>query len=113
MDYGLEHYQLKQIFEEVNLNPVLVNDGQQKYESLKLEGNLTLLLRNDEKVRIEYDIPKVLQAPVKMGSMVGSAKYYIDGTLYETLPVYAMQDIEKINFKFCFQKLLQFWSMRY
>jgi D-alanyl-D-alanine carboxypeptidase (penicillin-binding protein 5/6) len=113
MDYGLEHYQQKQIFKEVNLDPVMVNNGQQKYVSLKLEGNLVLLMRNDEKVRIEYDIPKVLQAPVKTGSIVGKAKYYINDTLYETLPIYAMQDIEKINLKYCFKKLLQFWSQQY
>lgn len=113
MDYGLKNYEKRQIFEDVKLEPVFVKDGQQRYEALSLEGNLSLLLRKDEKVKVVYDIPKTLKAPVKANSVIGKASYYIGDTLYTELPIYATQDIDKIDLKFCFLKIFKLWSIRY
>lgn len=112
MTYGLEKYKERQIFEHADLSPVFVNHGQQKYETLKLTGDLKLLMREDEKVTVVYDIVRALQAPVKENSVVGKAKYYINGTLYTTLPIYAKQDIAKIDLKYCFMQLVKFWSQQ-
>ncbi|MDF2943724.1 MAG: hypothetical protein K0S01_2582 [Herbinix sp.] len=112
MSYGITNYKERQIFEDVKLDPVFVNDGQQKYEALSLEGDLKLLLRDDETVKIEYDVPKTLQAPVKANSAIGKAKYYINNQLYSELPIYTKEDISKIDFKFCFKKLLGLWSLQ-
>lgn len=112
MSFGLKYFNIRQIFEEVDLDPVFVNDGQQKYVKLSLQGNLTLLMRDDEKVRVEYDIPKQLQAPVKADSVVGKASYYINDVFYEDIPIYTTQDIKKIDYGFCFNKLLKIWSLQ-
>lgn len=112
MSYGIEHYKKRQIFEEVSLNPILVKDGQQRYEALTMEGDLTLLMRDDESVRIEYDIPKALQAPVKEKQIIGYAKYYIDSMLYAEIPVYSTTTIEKINYQFCLEQLLHMFLFR-
>jgi D-alanyl-D-alanine carboxypeptidase (penicillin-binding protein 5/6) len=113
MSYGIEYYERKQIFEEKELSPVFINNGQLKYAPLDMKGDLTLLIRADEKVRIDYDIPKVLQAPVKEKSIVGYAKYYIDNEFYDEIPVYTTAEVKKIDLKFCFVKLLQFWCQQY
>jgi D-alanyl-D-alanine carboxypeptidase (penicillin-binding protein 5/6) len=113
MSYGIKNYEEKQIFKNVDLAPVFVKDGQQKYEVLEIEGDLSLLLRDDETVKIEYDIPKVLKAPVKSHEIIGNARYYIDNSLYAEIPIYTTQNVSKIDFKFCITKLLQFWSHQY
>ncbi len=113
MTYGLENYEIKQIFEEAKLDPVVVNNGQQRYEALNLSGDLKLLMRDDENVKVEYDIPEVIQAPVKANSIVGYAKYYINDVYYTEIPVYTTQDIAKIDLKFCLMKILQLWSQQY
>jgi D-alanyl-D-alanine carboxypeptidase (penicillin-binding protein 5/6) len=113
MDFGIENYKNKQIFTDIDFNPVFVNNGQQRYETLTMEGDLSLLMREDEIVNIEYDIPKVLQAPVRSGSVVGYARYYIDDVLYAEIPISATQDVLKIDFEFCFNKILQLWSQQY
>ncbi len=113
MSYGVNHFEKKQIFEDITLDPVFVNNGQQKYEPLEINGDLSLLMRENERVKIEYDIPKVLQAPVKAKTVVGNAKYYINGTFYKDIPIYTTQDISKINFNFCFKKILGLWSVQY
>lgn len=113
MNYGVKNYKQKQIFKNKEFDPLFVKDGQQKYEQVTMKGNLTLLLRDDEKVRIEYDLPKQLSAPVKASSEVGKAKYFIDEVLYQEVPIYATSDIAKIDLKFCFKKILNYWSGKY
>lgn len=113
MTYGINKYKQKQIFEQVKLDPVIVNKGKIRYEQLNMEGDLSLLMRDDEKVKVEYDIPKVLQAPVKANSVVGTANYYINDNLYAKIKIYTTQDIDRIDLKYSFTKLLQFWSQQY
>lgn len=113
MNYGVKYYKPRQIYEDITLEPVFVKDGQEKYEVLNMDGDLTLLMRDDEKVRIEYELPQVLQAPIKEKTKVGIAKYYIDDVLYEQIPIYTTRDIAKIDFQFCLKKILSFWSLQY
>ncbi len=113
MNYGIKNYEPRQIFENVNLKPLVVRDGQQRYEALDLKGEITLLMRKDEKVKVVYEIPRVLQAPIKEKSIVGYARYYIDDIYYAEIPIYTKEDIAKIDYKFCIKKLLALWSMQY
>ncbi|MDF2949901.1 MAG: hypothetical protein K0R07_1946 [Sedimentibacter sp.] len=113
MNYGVNNYKVRQIFEDVKLDPIFVKDGQQKYETLKVEGDITLLMRDDENVKVQYELPKTLQAPILADSAIGNAKYYINDMLYSEIPIYTTTDILKIDYKFCFKKLLGLWSLQY
>lgn len=109
MDYGIKNFKQKQIFKDIDFEPLLVNEGQRKYLNLVLQGDIKLLLSDEEQVHIEYDIPKVINAPVEKNSIVGYANYYINDILYEKLPIYTADSVERINFKFCLRKILDGW----
>lgn len=113
MTYGINNYKIRQILGNKKLDPIVVKDGQQKLETLKTEGDFSLLLRDDEKVRVEYDLPIVLKAPVKASSVVGKAKYYINDNLYKEIPIVATTDVAKIDLKYCFNKIIHYWSGEY
>lgn len=113
MTYGIDNYKKKQIFEDVDFNPVLVKEGQQRYVALDMEGDLSLLIRDDEKVHIVYNIPDSLSAPVKANSVVGKASYYIGDMLYAEIPIHTTSDIDKINFSFCLKKIITLWSRQF
>jgi len=113
MTYGIENFEKKQIFEEKKFNPLYVEDGQRGYVGLKIEGDLNLLLGKDEKVHIEYNLPEYLTAPIFKGQQVGSAKYYIDGSLYTEIPIYTTEESKKIDFNFCLIKIIKLWSLQY
>lgn len=113
MSYGVDNYEDRQIFRDVDLEPVFVEDGQQKYEYLNMEGNLSLLMREDEQVKIVYQVPRSLEAPVKEGALVGSAKYYIDEVLYAEVPIYTTTAIAKIDYPYCFKEILKMWGAEY
>ena len=109
MNYGMENYTEKQIFQKKKLDPLPVKRGRSNYAALTLEGNLSLLMRDEEKVTVVYELPDYLQAPVTTKDVVGKAKYYIDDLLYAEVPIYSLADIQQINLSFCFLKLLKLW----
>ena len=113
MTYGLENYEKKQIFKEMDLAPVFVEKGQTSYIGLTMEGDLNILLRDDEKVHIEYNIPEILAAPQEEGSVVGAVKYYINDTLYADIPIYTTNESKIIDYSFCFMRILKLWSLLY
>jgi len=113
MTYGIENYEKKQIFENRKLEPVYVDNGQTSHIGLAVNGDLNLLIRNDEKVSVEYIVPDILSAPVKKGKVVGSARYFIDNNLYTELPIYTTDDSKKIDYKFCFMRILRLWGLQY
>ena len=113
MNYGINNYSRKQIFETVELNPLLVEDGQQQLEPLVMKAeDLSLLLRADEKVSVKYALPDYLEAPVKANAMVGYARYFINDTLYKEVPIYSTRDIAKIDLKYCFQRIFNLWKCK-
>jgi len=113
MTYGVDNFDEKQIFQDIDFDPVFVKDGQQRYAYLNIKGDLSLLLGKNEKVNIVYDIPNSLTAPIKAESVVGKASYYIGDQLYRDIPIYTTQNISQIDFKFCLNKLLRLWSAQY
>lgn len=110
MTYGIENYEKKQIFESIKLAPIYVKNGQTSAIGLSIEGDIKLLLRNDEKIRIEYDIPELLLAPIKAGQQVGTVNYYIDKNLYDEIPILTAEESKRIDYRFCFDRILRLWS---
>lgn len=110
MKYGLQYYEKKSIYDQGKvISPVPVLDGQETMEELFYpEKELHVLLREDEHVKVVYDLPEQLQAPIKKDMVIGSAKYYIEDVLIEEIPIYTTKDIEAIDYTFCFIKL---WNM--
>lgn len=110
MTYGIENYEKKQIFESIKLAPIYVKNGQTSAIGLSIEGDIKLLLRNDEKIRIEYNIPELLLAPIKSGQQVGTVNYYIDKNLYDEIPILTAEESKRIDYRFCFDRILRLWS---
>lgn len=113
MTYGIENYKKRQIFKDKELDPVFVDRGQKSFIGLAMKGDLNLLLRDDEKVRIDYDIPDTISAPQEKGNTVGFARYYIDDALYAEIPIYTTEESKKIDFKFCCLRIIKLWSLQY
>ncbi|PNV61081.1 D-alanyl-D-alanine carboxypeptidase [Clostridium sp. chh4-2] len=116
--YGLDNYRYKDVFEEVDLKPVTVSMGisengdisQDPACKLSLllkpeEKELRVLMNDQEHVEVSCRIPKNLKAPVYANTPVGSVTYSLNGENIKVYPVYACSTIEKINFKWCLNKI--------
>ncbi|MGN1140177.1 MAG: D-alanyl-D-alanine carboxypeptidase family protein [Oliverpabstia sp.] len=118
MTYGLRNYNYRDVFERKDLGSILVENGQ--YEGMKIgetamtpvvfgtdqsEMSLSLLLRKDENVRINYQIPSKLRAPVQEGQQVGKVQYFLGDELLKEYPVYAQRQVNEIDYSWCLKQV--------
>ena len=110
MNHGVKDFVQSEIFnEEKEFKPLRVFNGKDDMVNLYYEGNLSLLMRKDEIVKIVYQLPQYLVAPVTEESIVGNAKYYIGEELLGEYPIFTTKSIDDIDFKYVFDKVLKLW----
>lgn len=113
MDYGMDNFELKQIFNANKIfNPVFVEDGQESYVDLFYEGDISLLVNENEKVKVIYKVPKTLEAPVMANTEVGNAEYYIGEELIAKVPILTSSSVKLIDFRFCLDLILDSWFIQ-
>ncbi|MEG0564858.1 MAG: D-alanyl-D-alanine carboxypeptidase family protein [Hungatella sp.] len=117
--YGLDHYEYCEVYQEKLFKPVAVEHGiaktgkigQQAYAGLSLrvtkeEKSLRLLMKAGERVRVVYEVPKKLEAPVRAGMAVGRVTYYLEQEKVREYPIYTTDAIGKITWFWCLQKTI-------
>ena len=121
MNYGLTNYEYVD-FNDVKidftkLEPIEVIDGQTNKigdvvkMGLKIADQNSynpdgMLLRKDEHVDVVYTIPDTLNAPINSGELIGRITYKVDGKAWKTKSVKTSNTVLKINFKWCYEKVL-------
>lgn len=112
-DYGFDTYHYQEIFENLTFEPVYVSGGIPKeddpyhkaYVTLKPEikpGPLKVLMKDSDVIEIEKIVPDMLNAPVYMGTRVGSVRYCLNGHIIREEPVIAADNVIRQSKKwFC------------
>lgn len=129
MEYGLANYEsvaLTEIFDRKEILAELPVEGGQPEaygETAKallvwkenkeglLYGRESLLLRKDETLRLEYQLPESLLAPVKKGQLAGRVCYYINDVLLEEDDVVVKSEIKSIGPAWYFSQLLDYFLL--
>lgn len=124
MEYGLESYRFYDFSEaEIDrkkLHAVIIVDGQTKRIGETAATGVTLLggsgsdsnmesmlLRKDEKPQLVYNLKEYVTAPVSAGTPVGTIQYVVDGEIWKTITVVTTGGALKIDYAWCFQKILE------
>ena len=118
MTYGLKNYEYRDVFDKKELPEIPVTDGIHEdlgideiavtpvvYGASAQEQSLWLLLRSDETVTVDYQIPDHLEAPVTEGQQVGCVVYRLGDEILKEYPVYAGRQIEKRDYAWCLRKV--------
>lgn len=119
--FGLEHYQMKNVYESQAFAPVPVTGGlcwsepgKTMRERIELtmgpgdeEREVKLLLGEDEQVEIRQNLPARLKAPVRQGQQVGTVEYLLKGQVVSSFPVYTAQGVEEITQTRCLDHVLR------
>lgn len=103
MEYGLENYSYKNVWEQIKIEDVIVENGMpddwetEIKATVKEERNadLCLLIKEGEKVTIEVVMDKITRAPVKKNSKAGEINYYISSSIIGKNNLYFSQNIDK------------------
>lgn len=107
-EYGLEHYDRRDIREERILPDVRVKNGQRDSAGLECrEETIELLLSREDEIKVEWDVPKSLTAPVVKGEQVGRVAYFVNGELYREFPVTAAENVPEITYFYCIIRMIR------
>ena len=102
LDKGFNEYQTTELVEadKIISQTVLVEDGQHKEVSIKPQMSATLLLGPGEvdKVKLLYQLPEKVVAPVEKGSMLGTLELRIDGKTLRQIPLVAAEEVPTQSF---------------
>lgn len=121
MEYGLENYSYRNVFEEPEFMDIQVQNGvsnngnlfDEAYTGLSLESDedteLRVLLRTDETVDVVYNIPNKLEAPISYGKKIGSVSYYLKGEKIKEYSVVTSSGVQKKDLSWYFQQLTKIY----
>lgn len=109
MNYGLNNYEKRELTDlSLTTGEIPVTRGQRESVSTHpAQEKAELLLRKDETVEVRTELAGSLSAPVKAEQQVGNIQYLVNGTLYAQYPVVTSEGVEKIDFLYCFKKILE------
>lgn len=127
--YGKENYQYRNIYRNVELSPIQVENGvEEKSWALNDcrigltvepknilaseraaaedsenngENQLNVLLGEADQIKIVKKLPNVLKAPIKKGEQVGTIEYYLNNVRIASYPILAQSDVQKFSFSWC------------
>lgn len=118
MNYGLEHFTYRNVWQEPKLPELPVKNGIPDRENLEEEArirlrlsseepDLKLLLSEGEQVQVETHISQEVTAPVEPGTLLGSVRYLLDGQVVKVYTVEAAEDVEAVTLGWWLEKVLK------
>ena len=122
MEYGLENYFYRDVFTLPEMSAMTVEDGSTKSGRPYDEAYVDLiivseddaerrLLREDEKVSTQIELPESLSAPIIAGQQVGKVSYHLDGEMIKEYPIVTNIAIDKIDYRFIFAYVLDLFCI--
>ncbi len=119
VDYAFEEYHYRDIWQEKSFGAIPVSDGiplsdnlyDTAYTNVKVLGaqeqKKKLLMREDENIEVKESLLQRLKAPVHEGDVAGNVAYTLEGEEICNYPIILQNTIEKRNYIWCMQKLLE------
>lgn len=120
MEYGIAAFEMKNLDEipidESKLQPVPVENGQGTRIGEPVNVNLRLkkvkdtkkiLLKENEKITVEYKIAEKLIAPVQNESCIGAVYYKLGNMVLREYHVETVEKIEAVDLLWCMKQVLK------
>lgn len=108
MEYGINNFFLKKVFEGVDeYKEVQVYNGKTDSVQTEIEGELSLLIADTDVVKVIYELEDYVYAPVMAGQEVGKAIIYINDIRYTTFPIVTKEGVEKVDYMWFFDKVVE------
>ncbi len=115
LDYGKANYENCELrtvsgddqWKQINcLGAKSVEDELHTMLKVETGETITLLKKKDEKVQILLEYPIVVKAPVENDTLVGTARYLVDGEIWKVDGIYTTENIEEADMWFDLYKRL-------
>ncbi len=108
MNYGINNFFYQKIFvPEESYKKIPVNNGVADYVDTYIPFSLDLILAEDEKIDVIYNIKEELTAPVAKNEEVGMVCIYIDGELFRAFSILTVDEVDKKDFSWHFLNIFK------
>lgn len=107
MEYGINNFFPRTVFSTIeDYKDVRVKDGMEESASTCIKGDLSLILCDADDVRVVYELEDYIDAPVRVGDVVGKAIIYVNGQRMGSFPITAAAAVERVNYMWYLKRLL-------
>ena len=112
--FGNEKYEKKIVAEEprefnLRLKQAVIYDHGYVYpenvHAAVREKKMEMLLSDADKITVDYDLPKSLNAPVQAGDVIGEEKIYLNQSLIASREIYLTEGAQQFNFFWCLRQV--------
>ncbi|MCH5266700.1 MAG: D-alanyl-D-alanine carboxypeptidase [Lachnospiraceae bacterium] len=100
MNYGFANFTNATLPEAPTLEKLPVYGGQETIMRLKRSKPATetkLLLTGTDTLKIEYDLPESITAPIRAGDIIGYENYYLNDTQLQSVPLAAAHAVREVD----------------
>lgn len=93
------------------LTSLPVTDGTKNFVRVYVKDGFAYPLTETERdaIRIEYDYPKILKAPVERGQIIGNVKVFIEDDLIFSTEICTIDSVEELNIQGALDDILDKW----
>ncbi len=107
-NYGFKEYNIKSVTNENTFLPgVEVHSGTPNdIISSYIKDYENVLLSENDEIELKYNIPKIIEAPIKKDEIIGSIDIFINDTIYKTINVYSKEYSYFKDFKYYLNTIL-------
>ena len=107
MEYGINCFFERVVFTTVeDYKTVKVMNGTGDSTGSRIDGSLSMLLSDNDEVKVVYELEDSVTAPVDIGDELGKAIIYINGERIAVFPITATTAVEKVSYRWYLDKLL-------
>lgn len=116
MEYALDNYHYRNVRKTIELDPLPVENGipasgkleDQAYTQISPDDteDISVLLNDQEEVRVEVQVADQLKAPVAAGAVVGKVRYLLADECLLEVPIKVRESVDSITFSWCARKIM-------
>ncbi len=99
-NYGIDNYDYEMVLDKNFASPnIRVKDGIEKdYISTYVSDSVSMIMCDADDVRLESEIPEVINAPVSKNEVVGRINVYVNDKLFTSCNIYSSESVKKTSY---------------
>lgn len=113
LDYGFKNFKYTEVIHSADKTDKYINVNKAKTDKVLLDfkNSVVFPLKEGEEnlIKIEYNIPEMIDAPITRGQKIGTAKIYLDDSCFDEIDLMADSSIERHDFNTSFMKIINVW----
>ena len=98
LDYARNNFEKQVLLDNIKTFNVKVTNGTSDDINVVIDKKYSAYVKSDDEVKIEYNIPDSIMAPVKKNDVIGTVTVYINNEAVKQYNIISDKDINKCKY---------------